>query len=51
MGHARNRGSRGWVTARGHPAGSINAIVFQNVVVKNDQNFRELFHFPLELPR
>ena len=20
MGHARNRGSRGWVTARGHPA-------------------------------
>ena len=21
MGHARIRGSRGWVTARGHPAG------------------------------
>ena len=25
MGHARNRGSRGWVTARGHPATEIQA--------------------------
>ena len=24
MGHARNRGSRGWVTARGHPASVKN---------------------------
>ena len=27
MGHARNRGSRGWVTARGHPAPTAGRIL------------------------
>ena len=29
MGHARIRGSRGWVTARGHPAVAVIVIAFK----------------------
>ena len=34
MGHARIRGSRGWVTARGHPAGAVlNATMYPDLEI------------------
>ena len=37
MGHARIRGSRGWVTARGHPAKTDTSLVSNRNFEVNSQ--------------